>query len=76
LNAVLWMQRAQEYKAITEQTYRAAADHLDAALKEAHWDAVVPEVRCNLAKGLKPALVLDVDETVLDNSPYQARQGR
>lgn len=73
LNAVLWMQRAQEYKAITEQTYRAAADHLDKALKEPNWDALVPEERANAAKGLKPAVVLDVDETVLDNSPYQAR---
>jgi 5'-nucleotidase (lipoprotein e(P4) family) len=73
LNAVLWIQRAQEYKAITEQTYRAAADRLDAALKESHWDALVPEERGNDAKGLKPAVVLDLDETVLDNSPYQAR---
>jgi len=73
LNAVLWIQRSQEYRAITEQTYRAAADHLDKALKEANWDALVPEERGNAAKGLKPAVVLDVDETVLDNSPYQAR---
>ena len=73
LNAVLWMQRSQEYRAITEQTYRSAADHLDKALKEANWDALVPEERGNPAKGLKPAVVLDVDETVLDNSPYQAR---
>lgn len=73
LNAVLWMQRAQEYRAITEQTYRAAADRLDAALKESHWDALVPEERGNDAKGLRPAVVLDLDETVLDNSPYQAR---
>ncbi|MDV3467239.1 5'-nucleotidase, lipoprotein e(P4) family [Stenotrophomonas sp. C3(2023)] len=73
LNAVLWMQRAQEYRAITEQTYRAAADRLDEALNEAHWDALVPEERGNEAKGLKPAVVLDLDETVLDNSPYQAR---
>ncbi|MBD7953302.1 5'-nucleotidase, lipoprotein e(P4) family [Stenotrophomonas sp. Sa5BUN4] len=73
LNAVLWMQRAQEYRAITEQTYRAAADRLDAALKESHWDALVPDERGNDAKGLKPAVVLDLDETVLDNSPYQAR---
>lgn len=73
LNAVLWMQRSQEYQAVTVQTYRSAADHLDKALKEANWDALVPEERGNPAKGLKPAVVLDVDETVLDNSPYQAR---
>lgn len=73
LNAVLWVQRSEEYKAAAEQTYRAAADRLDSALKEAHWDALVPEERGNDAKGLKPAVVLDLDETVLDNSPYQAR---
>lgn len=73
LNAVLWMQRSEEYKALSEQTYRAAADKLDAALKEKHWDALVPEERGNAADGLKPAVVMDVDETVLDNSPYQAR---
>ena len=73
LNAVLWMQRSVEYRALAEQTYRAAADRLDAALKAKNQDALVPEERGNAAKGLKPAVVLDVDETVLDNSPYQAR---
>jgi acid phosphatase len=67
------VQRSAEYKALSEQTYRAAADHLDAALKEKNWDALVPDERGNAATGLKPAVVLDVDETVLDNAPYQAR---
>ena len=73
LNAVLWMQRSEEYRALAEQTYRAAADRLDEALRQPNWDALVPEERGNDAKGLKPAVVMDVDETVLDNSPYQAR---
>lgn len=73
LNAVLWMQRSVEYRAATETVYRAAADKLDLALKQPNWDALVPEERGNPAKGLKPAVVMDVDETVLDNSPYQAR---
>ncbi len=73
LNAVAWVQTSVEYKALSKQTYRAAADHLDQALKEKHWDALVPEERGNAATGLKPAVVMDVDETVLDNSPYQAR---
>jgi acid phosphatase len=73
LNAVAWVQTSVEYKALSEQTYRAAADHLDQALKEKNWDALVPEERGNAATGLKPAVVMDVDETVLDNSPYQAR---
>ena len=78
LNAVAWVQTSVEYKALSEQTYRAAADHLDQALKEKHWDALVPVERGytldeSRATGLKPAVVMDVDETVLDNSPYQAR---
>ena len=73
LNAVLWMQRAAEYRATCETVYHAAADRLDAALKDPDWDALVPAERASAAKGLPPAVVLDVDETVLDNSPYQAR---
>ena len=73
LNAVLWVQRAAEYVAVTQTVYRAAADHLDIALKESNWDALVPGERGNAATGLPPAVVMDVDETVLDNSPYQAR---
>ncbi|WP_368565330.1 5'-nucleotidase, lipoprotein e(P4) family [Pseudoxanthomonas sp. UTMC 1351] len=73
LNAVAWVQTSVEYRALSQQTYRAAADHLDAALKEKNWDAMVPEERGNDVAGLKPAVIMDVDETVLDNSPYQAR---
>ncbi|GAB3746099.1 5'-nucleotidase, lipoprotein e(P4) family [Lysobacter olei] len=73
LNAVLWMQRAVEYRATSLQAYRAAAANLDRALKTPGWDALVPEERANAAGKLKPAVVMDIDETVLDNSPYQAR---
>lgn len=73
LNAVLWVQTSAEYGATTRTIYRAAADKLDAALKEKNWDALVPGERGNASAGLPPAVVMDVDETVLDNSPYQAR---
>ena len=73
LNAVLWVQTSAEYRAATETVYRAAADKLDVALKQKNWDALVPDERGNAATGLAPAVVMDVDETVLDNSPYQAR---
>ena len=73
LNAVLWVQRSAEYQAAAIQTYRAAAEYLDKALAEPHWDALVPSERDTAGHGLKPAVVLDIDETVLDNSPYQAR---
>src|SRR5688500_704271 len=73
LNAVLWMQRSAEYQAVGRTVYRAAADRLDAALAEPHWDALVPAERGNPVAGLPAAVILDVDETVLDNSPFQAR---
>ncbi len=73
LNAVLWVQTSTEYQALARQTFKAAADHLDQALAEANWDALVPGERANAGTGLKPAVIMDVDETVLDNSPYQAR---
>jgi acid phosphatase len=73
LNAVLWMQSSVEYRANALQTYRAATRLLDRALKDRNWDALVASERANPARGLPPAVVFDVDETVLDNSPYQAR---
>jgi 5'-nucleotidase (lipoprotein e(P4) family) len=73
LNAVLWVQRSAEYRAAAETVYRAATAKLDTALKDPTWDALVPEERANAARGLPPAVVMDIDETVLDNSPYQAR---
>lgn len=73
LNAVLWMQRSEEYRALVEQTWRAAGDLLEAALADPDWSALVPEERASTDPARKPAVVVDVDETVLDNTPYQAR---
>ncbi len=71
LNAVVWMQTALEYEATTLQAYRLAQLQLDAALKDPRWTAAVEQTG-EFAK-LPPAVVLDIDETVLDNSYFQAR---
>lgn len=61
VNATAWMQNAGEYKALTIQAYQLAQIRLAQILTQE-----VSE---------KPrAIVLDIDETVLDNSPYQAYQ--
>jgi len=75
LNAVLWVQRSHEYRATTLSLYRGAIAGLDAALADPQWDALVPAERDNPGAwhDLPPAVILDVDETVLDNSIYQAR---
>jgi len=73
LNATVWTQAAIEHDLIYLQTYRDARQHLLAALKDKRWDALPKNDRVAPVKGLKPAVVLDIDETLLDNSPYQAR---
>ncbi|HEX7814431.1 5'-nucleotidase, lipoprotein e(P4) family [Dyella sp.] len=73
LNAVAWSQRAIEHDLIYVQTYRDAQARLLAAMKDKQWDALPKDDRVAPIAGLKPAVVLDIDETVLDNSPYQAR---
>ena len=73
LNAVAWTQTAIEHDLIYLQTYRDAQSRLLAALHDPQWDALTKEDRTAPATGLPPAVVLDIDETVLDNSPYQAR---
>lgn len=58
--ATLFVQQAAEYKALTLQAYNIGQFRLDAILKE--------------AKGNKKlAVVVDIDETVLDNSPFEAK---
>ncbi len=70
LNSVLWVKTSVEYKAIALQSYEIAKEMLDRALEEPDWTAAL-EQHGDFAD-LPPAIVLDVDETVLDNSPYEA----
>ena len=73
LNAVLWAQTAVEHDLIYRETYRTAQAMLAAATADTAWDALPAEERNADAAKLPPAVILDIDETVLDNSPYQAR---
>jgi acid phosphatase len=65
------MQTAAEYRASALQAYHAARLALDAALADPHWTAAVEQT--GDASSKPPAIVLDLDETVLDNSPFEAR---
>jgi acid phosphatase len=59
---------------------RAAESRLQAALADGTWDALPKEERAATgtvpSKQLAPAIIVDVDETVLDNAPNQVRQIR
>jgi acid phosphatase len=73
LHAVLWTQTAAEYRALALQTYAAARDVLDDAVADPTWTAMPEQLEMGEYEDLPPAVVLDVDETVLDNAAYQAR---
>jgi len=74
LNAVAWYQASAERDLVFTTVYRAASQHLSAALRDKAWDALPKEDRRVPVKGLAPAIIVDVDETVLDNSPAQVRE--
>lgn len=67
LNATLYMQQAVEYKATTLGIYALAKIRLDQALSDKNWTALADVEPANF-KDLPPAIVLDCDETILDNS--------
>jgi 5'-nucleotidase (lipoprotein e(P4) family) len=69
LSAVVWLQTAAEFEALALQAFAQATAALDQALVEPSWVAA-PE-QTSAPEGAPPAVILDVDETVLDNSPYQ-----
>lgn len=76
LIATLWVQTAPEWKGVCEQAYRAARLALDRSLRDKRSAAALEQSGPAAGKywKKKPAVVLDIDETVLDNSPGQARQ--
>lgn len=71
LNSVLWMQTAAERRALTRQTYRQGERLLDVALEDTTWTAATEQT--DDPSELPPAVILDVDETVLDNSSFEAQ---
>jgi 5'-nucleotidase (lipoprotein e(P4) family) len=69
LNAELWMQTAVEYRANCLSIYALARTRLDEALADQNWTAYD---QTGDYRSLPPAVILDLDETALDNSPYEA----
>lgn len=69
--ATLWVQHAAEYRAQTTMVYQSAASNIALAKEDSYWSAIPSQD--NKYHNLPPAVILDVDETVLDNSAFQAR---
>lgn len=70
LNATLWSLTAAEFAASTTQAYRIATANLGLALADSSWTAAL-EQQGDYTE-LPPAVLMDIDQTVLDNSRYNA----
>ncbi|MDZ7806891.1 MAG: HAD family acid phosphatase [Gracilimonas sp.] len=73
LQATLWVQNSAEYVALNYQTYKTAERNLPLPLEDSFWTASVNQANESNFNNLPPAIIMDIDETVLDNSPFQAR---
>jgi len=65
---ILWVKNSAEYQAITRQVYQSAERALPRFIGDKSWSAF-PEQQN--AGHLPPAIILDVDETVVDGSDFQ-----
>ena len=73
-DSVVWFRTSVEYRAVTTQSYRLATLMLDRALADRTRTAALEQAG---DYGSKPtAVILDVDETVLDNSESEERNVR
>ena len=71
LNGIAWTQTSLEHEMLCVSTYRRATEQLEAAIRDPSWTAALEQEKG--FEDLPPAVILDVDETVLDNSPMDAR---
>ena len=69
--AVLYAQSSAEYEANNLQTFAGAKLALEKALVNKNWTAAIEQKEDFSEK--PPAVILDIDETVLNNIPFQAR---
>lgn len=69
-HATVWTRSSGEYAATTLQVYAAAHLALERALADPSWTAALEQT--GEFETLPPAVILDLDETVLDNTRFHA----
>lgn len=70
-NSTLWMQNSAEFGANSLQTYKVASRQLGTVAKTTIGTAALEQTGAYTS--LPPAVIMDIDETVLDNSSYDAK---
>ena len=71
LFGALWVQTSADYAIAALRAFRQAKEQLDIALADDTRTAALEQQPPYTNKS--PAVILDIDETVLDNSPFQAQ---
>ncbi len=71
LYGTLWVQTSAEYEANCLQVYNVAEKNIHSALNETGWTAALEQT--GDFASLPPAVIMDIDDTLLDTSPYQAQ---
>jgi acid phosphatase len=66
---IQWVLTAAEFEALCLQAYRAAGEFLHPALSNTGWSALPDQSN---AADLPPAIIFDVDETLVSNARFQA----
>lgn len=70
LDAILWQTTSAEYHILAQTIYASAATHLERALADRQWTAL--STQKENFHNLPPAVIMDVDETVLDTGRFQS----
>lgn len=65
---ILWVRDAAEYQALALQAYGAAAEDLPRLIEDRSWSALPGQQN---AGELPPAIIFDVDETLVSNVEFQ-----
>jgi len=70
LDAILWQTTSAEYRVLAQSIYTIARTQLEQALGDTRWTAL-PTQTDNFHH-LPPAVILDIDETVIDTGAFQS----
>lgn len=78
LDAVAWTQAAAEFRAASLGAFAGAWRAVDTGIDDPAWDALPPTERDAIGNraeiaSMPIAVIADIDETLLDNTPFNAR---
>ena len=71
LDAILWQATSAEYHVLTRSLYAMAQAQLEPALADPNWTALASQK--DHYQRLPPAVIMDIDETVIDTGAFQSQ---